>query len=200
MRIRAITIGQMIPFLLKNETILSFLQDKLRNFSAFCNEFSDMLKEFDIEVDTRRFCSQPIFDYTNKLFYEKNLKETLVDINDQVVFLHDVFKDYGINYFACAMMRADQIQELGIFEKLLLNEVPKFIQNKRNFFTSLPVASTEKGINLAALKSGAKIIKNLSDPDPFNNLQFCVSANVGPNNPFFQLLIIYQKNLLFLWP
>ncbi len=185
MRIRAITIGQMIPFLLKNETILSFLQDKLINFSSFANEFSDMLKEFDIEIDTRRFCSQPLFSFDNKLFYEKNLKETLVDINDQIRFLQDVFKDYGINYFACAMMRADQIQELGIFEKLLLNEVPKFIQNKRKFFTSLPVASTEKGINLAALRSGAKIIKNLSDPDPFNNLQFCVSTNVSPNTPFF---------------
>ncbi len=185
MRIRAITIGQMIPFLLKNETILSFLQDKLRNFSTFSNELTDMLKNIDIDVDTRRFCSQPLFSYDNKLFYEKNLKETLVDINDQLKFLQDVFKDYGIDYFACAMMRADHIQELGIFEKLLLNEVPQLIQNKRKFFTSLPVASTEKGINLAALRSGAKIIKSLSDPDPFNNLQFCISSNVGPNIPFF---------------
>lgn len=185
MRIRAITIGQMIPFLLKNETILSFLQEKLKVFSAFYNEFSDMLKEFDIEIDTKRFAAQPLFSYDNKLFYEKNLKETLVDIDNQLRFLHDVFKDYGIDYFACAMMRADQIQELGIFEKLLLNEVPQFILNKRNFFSSLPVASSKNGINLAALRSGAKIIKNLSDPDPFNNLQFCVSANVGPNFSFF---------------
>ncbi|MFW9880281.1 MAG: DUF711 family protein [Candidatus Thorarchaeota archaeon] len=185
MRIRAITIGQIIPFLYKNETILSFLQKKFGNFSAFLNEFSDRLKDINIEIDSRRFCSQPLFSFDNKLFYEKNLKETLVDINNQIAFLQNVFKDYGIDYFACAMMRADQIQELGIFEKLLLNEVPQFIQNKRNFFTSLPVASTEKGINLAALKSGAKIIKDLSDPDPFNNLQFCISANVGSNVPFF---------------
>ncbi len=185
MRIRAITIGQMIPFLLKNETILSFLQDKLRNFSVFYDEFSEMLNEINIEIETKRICSQPLFSYDNKLFYEKNLKETLIDINDQLRFLQDLFNDYGINYFACAMMRADQIQELGIFEKLLLNEVPRFIRNKRKFFTSLIVASTEKGINLAALKSGAKIISNLSEPDPFNNLQFCVSANVRPNTPFF---------------
>lgn len=185
MRIRSITFGQIIPFLLKNETILSFLQDRLENFNSFSAEMRDLLKEINIDVATRRFCSQPLFSYDNKLFYEKNLKETLVDINDQLKFLQDVFNDYRIDYFACAMMRADQIQELGIFEKLLLNEVPHFIQNKRKFFTSLPLASTEKGINLAALKSGAKIIKNLSDPDPFNNLQFCVSANVGPNVPFF---------------
>jgi uncharacterized protein (UPF0210 family) len=185
MRIRALTIGQMIPFLLKNEIVLSFLQDRLRNFSSFANEFTDMVKDLDIEIDTKRFCSQPLFSYDAKLFYEKNLKETIEDINTQLKFLHNVFKDYAIDYFACAMMRADQIQEFGIFEKLLLNQVPQFIQNKRNFFTSLPVASTEAGINLTAIKSGAKIIKQLSDPDPFNNLQFCVSSNVGPNNPFF---------------
>ncbi len=185
MRIRAVTLGQIIPFLYKNESILSFLQDRLVNFSNFTNEFKSMLKEIDIEVETKRFCSQPLFSYDNKLFYEKNLRETLVDINNQLGFLQDLFKDYEFDYFACCMMKADQIEELGIFEKLLLNEVPQFIKNHRKFFTSLPVASTEKGINIAALKSGAKIIKELSEPDPFNNLQFCVSANVGSNIPFF---------------
>ncbi|MFW9901524.1 MAG: DUF711 family protein [Candidatus Thorarchaeota archaeon] len=185
MRIRAITLGQIIPFLFKNETLLSFLQDRLNNFSSLVNEFSDMLKDFDIEIDTKRICSQPLFSYDNKLFYKKNLKETLVDINEQLLFLQDVFKDYEIDYFACAMMRADHIQELGIFEKLLLDEIPQFIQDKRSFFTSLPVASTDTCINLAALKAGANAIKKLSDPDPFNNLQFCISANVKPNTPFF---------------
>ncbi|MFX0104549.1 MAG: DUF711 family protein [Candidatus Hodarchaeota archaeon] len=185
MRVRAITIGQIIPFLYKNESIISFLQDKFSNFSSFINEISSMLEEINIEVESIRTCSQPLFSYDNKLFYEKNLKETLMDIDNQIAFLQDVFNDYGINYFSCAMMRADQIEELGIFEKLLLNEVPQFIKNKSNFFTSLPVASTVKGINLTALRSGAKIIKDLSDPDPFNNLQFCVSSNVGPNTPFF---------------
>ncbi len=185
MRIRAVTLGQIIPFLYKNESILSFLQDRLVNFSSFANEFKSMLKEINIEVETKRFCSQPLFSYDNKLFYEKNLRETLVDINNQLGFLQDLFKDYEFDYFACCMMKADQIEELGIFEKLLLNEVPQFIKNHRKFFTSLPVASTEKGINIAALKSGAKIIKELSEPDPFNNLQFCVSSNVGSNVPFF---------------
>jgi uncharacterized protein (UPF0210 family) len=185
MRIRSITFGQIIPFLLKNESILSFLQDRLTNFSSLSNQMSDLLNEIGIDIDTKRFCSQPLFSYDNKLFYEKNLKETLIDINNQLGCLEDIFKDYGFDYFACCMMRGDLVQELGIFEKLLLNEVPQFIKNHRNFFTSLPVASTEKGINLAALRSGAKIIKELSEPDPFNNLQFCISSNVSPNIPFF---------------
>ncbi len=185
MRVRAITIGQIIPFLYKNEAILSFLQAKLSNFSSFYDELISKLEEIGITVDTKRFASQPLFSYENKLFYEKNLKETLVAINNQLGFLQDIFKDYGIKYFACCMMLANEMQELGIFEKLLLDEVPQFITNYNNFFTSLPVASTKHGINLDALKSSAKIIKELSEPDPFKNLQFCVSANIKPNIPFF---------------
>ncbi|MCK4285936.1 MAG: DUF711 family protein [Candidatus Lokiarchaeota archaeon] len=185
MRIRAIAIGQIVPFLFKNESILSFMQENLENFSNLNKELINAFEEIGIPVQTKRFCSQPIFSYENKLFYEKNLKDTLVDIEDQLKFLQDMFKDYQFDYFACAMMLADKIQELGIFEKLLLDEVPQFIKNTDIFFTSLPVASTREGINISALKSGAKIIKQLSDPDPFKNLNFCVSANVGPNFPFF---------------
>jgi uncharacterized protein (UPF0210 family) len=185
MRIRAIAIGQIVPFLYKNESILSFMQENLENFSNLNKELINAFEDVGIPVQTKRFCSQPIFSYENKLFYEKNLKETLVDIDSQLVFLQDMFKDYEFDYFACAMMLADRIQELGIFEKLLLDQVPQFIKNTDIFFTSLPVASTREGINISALKSGAKIIKQLSDPDPFKNLNFCVSANVGPNFPFF---------------
>jgi len=185
MRIRAIAIGQIVPFLYKNESILSFMQENLENFSNLNKELINAFEEIGIPVQTKRFCSQPLFSYDNRLFYEKNLKDTLVDIDDQLKFLQDMFKDYDFDYFACAMMLADKIQELGIFEKLLLDEVPNFIKNTDIFFSSLPVASTREGINISALKSGAKIIKQLSDPDPFKNLNFCVSANVGPNFPFF---------------
>ncbi len=185
MRIRAITNGNIIPYLYKNETILSFMQENLQNFSNLNNELISAFEEIGIEVQTKRFCSQPLFSYDNKLFYEKNLKETLVDIKDQLKFLQDMFKDYGFDYFACCMMLTHKLPELGIFERLLLNEVPTFIKNTDNFFTSLPVASTRDGLNIAAIRSGAKIIKQLSEPDPFKNLNFCISANVGPNFPFF---------------
>ncbi|MFX1374828.1 MAG: DUF711 family protein [Promethearchaeota archaeon] len=185
MRIRAITNGQIIPFLYKNENILSFMQENLENFSNLNNELISAFEEIGIQVQTKRFASQPLFSYDNKLFYEKNLKETLINIKTQLSFLQNIFKDYGIDYFACCMMLAHQLPELGIFERLLLNEVPSFIKNTDNFFTSLPVASTRDGLNIAAIKSGAKIIKQLSKPDPFKNLNFCISANVGSNFPFF---------------
>jgi uncharacterized protein (UPF0210 family) len=108
-----------------------------------------------------------------------------------------MFKDYEFDYFACCMMLANQIPELGIFEKLLLDDVPQFIKTTDIFFTSLPVASTKEGINIAALKSSAKIIKHLSEPDPFKNLNFCVSANVGPNFPFFPAAYHYSDKPAF---
>ncbi|MFX0027924.1 MAG: DUF711 family protein [Candidatus Hermodarchaeota archaeon] len=185
MRIRAITNGNIVPYLYANETILSFMQDNLKNFSELNNELVSAFENVGLEVQTKRFCSQPLFSYDNKLFYEKNLKETLVEIKNQLKFLQDIFKDYGFDYFACCMMLTHQLPELGIFERLLLNEVPTFIKNTDNFFTSLPVASTRDGLNITAIKSGAKIIKQLSEPDPFKNLNFCVSANIGPNFPFF---------------
>jgi uncharacterized protein (UPF0210 family) len=187
----------MVPFLYKNESILSFMQDNLENFSNFNNELIKAFEDLGIQVQTKRFCSQPLFSYENKLFYEKNLQETLVDIDVQLKFLQDMFKDYEFDYFACCIMLANQIQELGIFEKLLLNDVPKFIKNTDIFFTSLPVASTKEGINIAALRSSAKIIKQLSEPDPFKNLNFCVSANVGPNFPFFPAAYHYSDKPAF---
>jgi len=197
MRIRAISIGQIIPFLFKNESILSFLQGRLESFSKFNDMMIASLEDIGISVQSKRIFSQPLFSYDNKLFYEKNLNETLVNINNQLTFLQDIFKDYGFDYFACCMMLSSTIQEMGIFEKLLLNEVPQFIKNHDIFFTSLPVASTKNGINLTALKSGAKIIKELSEPDPFKNLHFCVSANLSPNVPFFPAAYHFSEKPAF---
>jgi hypothetical protein len=91
-------------------------------------------------------------------------------------------------------MADEQIQKYGIYEKLLLNEVPNFIKRREKFFTSIHVASKENGINLSALRSSAKIIKSLSIPDPFKNLNFCVSSNVSPDTPFFPAAYHISEN------
>jgi len=185
MRIRTITIGQIIPFLYKNETIESFLEDKLPKFQNFNNELIEEFEKVDIKVETKRICTQPLFSYEEQLIYQKNLQDTLGRIEDQFFLIQRLFKKYEIDYFACCMMLAQNLMDFGIFEKLLLKQVPPLIKIFDNFFTSLPVASTKEGINIAALKSGANIILENAKIDPFNNLQFCVSSNVTPNIPFF---------------
>ncbi len=185
MRIRAITIGQKIPYLIDNKNFELNLESNLQKFNHLNNDLTERFKDINIDVQTKRLCSQPILSYDQQL-YEKNLNETLNKIHEQLAIVENLILNHGIDYFAsCAVLADEQILKYGVYEKLLLNEVPQFIKKRDAFFTSLHVASSENGINLSALRSGAKIIKNLSEPDPFKNLNFCVSSNISPDTPFF---------------
>lgn len=185
MRIRAITIGQKIPYLVDDRVLESSLDKSLNKFSIFNHNLVEKLRQIDIDVQTKRLCSQPILSYDEQVF-DQNLNKALVNIHDQLTIIEKLITKYEIDYFSsCAVLADLQMAKYGIYESLFLNEVPQFIKQKEKFFSSLHVASNENGINLSALKSGAKIIKKLSEPDPFNNLRFCVSSNVKPDTPFF---------------
>jgi len=185
MKIRAITIGQKIPFLIDDESLESTMKEKLENFFIFNRDLIENLDNLGIKVQTKRICSQPMLSYEQQL-YQKNLNETLERLHDQLSILERLIKRYDIDYLAaCTLLADQQIPKYGVYEKLFLNEAPQFIKRKEKFFTSLQVASSDNGINLSAIRSAAKIIKNLSQPDPFNNLKFCLSSNVQPDTPFF---------------
>ncbi|MFW9782666.1 MAG: DUF711 family protein, partial [Candidatus Heimdallarchaeota archaeon] len=183
MRIRAITIGQKLPFLVEDKDLQTTLDGKLEMFYSLNKDLTRRFKDINIEVQTKRLCSQPMLTYEQQV-YEKNLNETLARLHNQLEIIERLIKEYEIDYFAACTVLADiQIEKYGIYEKLFLNEVPQFITRRENFFTSLHVASTDHGLNLSALRSAARIIKTLSEPDPFNNLKFCVSSNVTPDTP-----------------
>ena len=185
MKIRAITIGQKIPYLTENEVLQNSLEESLQKFTTLNNNLIDKFNQLDIEVQTKRLCSQPILSYDEQVF-DQNLNNALVNIHDQLEIIENLITKYDIDYFSsCAVLADMQMAKYGIYESLFLNEVPAFIKRKEKFFSSLHVASNDNGINLSALKSGAKIIKKLSNPDPFDNLRFCVSINVKPDTPFF---------------
>jgi uncharacterized protein (UPF0210 family) len=185
MKVRAITIGQKVPYLAEDKELENYMEQKLQRFSSFNDDLIQKLNNIGIEVQTKRLCSQPILSYDQQ-FYSKNLNETLTRIHEQLGILENIISKYEFDYFAsCTVIADEQIQKYGIYEKLLLNEIPNFIKRREKFFTSVHVASKENGINLSALRSSAKIIKGLSQPDPFKNLNFCVSTNVPPDTPFF---------------
>jgi uncharacterized protein (UPF0210 family) len=185
MKVRAITIGQKIPFLSKSIVLENFLGEKLSKFNLFNQELEEALNGVDIEVQSKRLSTQPILSYEQQV-YQHNLNQTILQLHDEFALIERYIEQYDFNYFACCTVLADeQIEKYGAYEKLFLNEVPSFIKRRKNFFTSIPVASHENGFNLSALRSSAKIIKELSNPDPFKNLNFCVSANVRPDIPFF---------------
>ena len=194
MKVRAITVGNKIPYLVEDKELEERMERNLQNFYSFNYELIQRLNEKEIEVQTKRLCSQPILSYEQQ-FYSKNLNETLIRIHDQLELIERLVSKYEFDYFAsCAVIADQQIQKYGIYEKLLLNEVPNFIKRREKFFTSVHVASKENGINLSALRSSAKIIKSLSIPDPFKNLNFCVSSNVSPDTPFFPAAYHISEN------
>jgi len=185
MKVRAITVGQKVPYLAENKEFENYMEQKLQRFYFFNNDLVQKLSDRGIEVQTKRLCSQPILSYDQQ-FYSRNLNETLTRIHEQFEILERILTKYEFDYFAsCALLADVQIQKYGIYEKLLLNEIPAFIKRRDKFFTSVHVASKENGLNLSALRSSAKIIKELSQPNPFKNLNFCVSINVSPDTPFF---------------
>jgi uncharacterized protein (UPF0210 family) len=185
MKVRAITVGQKVPYLAEDKELENYMEQKLQRFYSFNNDLVQKLNGIGIEVQTKRLCSQPILSYDQQ-FYSRNLNETLTRIHEQLSIVERIVSKYEFDYFAsCAVLADEQIQKYGIYEKLLLNEIPNFIKRREKFFTSVHVASKENGINLSALRSSAKIIKALSQPDPFKNLNFCVSTNVPPDTPFF---------------
>ncbi len=194
MKVRAITVGTKIPYLIEDKELEERLERNLQNFYSFNYELVQKLNEKEIEVQTKRLCSQPILSYGQQ-FYSRNLNETIIRIHDQLEIIERIMSKYDFGYFAsCAVLADEQILKYGIYEKLLLNEVPNFIKRRENFFSSVHVASKENGINLSALRSSAKIIKSLSNPDPFNNLNFCVSSNVSPDTPFFPAAYHVSEN------
>lgn len=185
MKVRAITVGQKVPYLAEDKELENYMEQKLQRFYSFNNDLVQKLNGIGIEVQTKRLCSQPILSYDQQ-FYSKNLNETLIRIHEQLGILERILSKYEFDYFAsCAVLADEQIQKYGIYEKLLLNEIPAFIKRRNKFFSSVQVASKENGINISALRSSAKIIKTLASPDPFKNLNFCVSSNVSPDTPFF---------------
>ena len=83
MKIRAITLGQKIPFLTDSKTLEFDLTLILDIFYRFNHELTQKFKEVNIEVQSKRLCSQPILSYEQQL-YERNLNETLLELQNQL--------------------------------------------------------------------------------------------------------------------
>jgi len=185
-KVRAITIGQTIP-IFKKEDVKENGASLEENFIKFSKFNDDLIKDFEnnnLEVETKRFCTQPLLNYENQLYYKKNNFETINLLHEVLSNLKNKIEKYKFDYFACCTMLPSDLKHLDKFRNLILDEFHKIIISYPNFFTSLPIAFNGS-INFLALKTGARFIKKLSEPEPFNNLKFCISSNVQPNTPFF---------------
>ncbi|MEE9572221.1 MAG: hypothetical protein V3W20_04165, partial [Candidatus Neomarinimicrobiota bacterium] len=121
MKVRAITVGNKIPYLIEDKELEEVMERNLQNFYSFNYELIERFNEKEIEVQTKRLCSQPILSYEQQ-FYSKNLNETITRIHDQLEITEKIISKYEFDYFAsCTVMADEQIQKYGIYEKLLLN-------------------------------------------------------------------------------
>lgn len=167
MKIRAITIG----------TTFDLLGECLnKNLGRILKE--EFEKE-GIEVQTIRLCTQP-FDITSELTENEYFKNR----NDILSTLDKACDDGILNYYSYCPGMCDQIEPLTPTQKKIIHELPDMLQNHRNMFSSIQVSS-KRGMNFEAISECAKIIKKLSSPDPFLNLQFAATFNVPANTPFF---------------
>ena len=89
MKVRAITIGQKVPYLAEDKELQNYMEQKLQRFYSFNNDLIQKLSDIEIEVQTKRLCSQPILSYEQQ-FYSKNLNETLTRIHEQLGILERI--------------------------------------------------------------------------------------------------------------
>ena len=71
MKIRAITIGQRIPYLADNSYLSQYMEERLAFASILNNELIERYSQANIEVQTKRLCSQPILSYEKQLYEKK---------------------------------------------------------------------------------------------------------------------------------
>ena len=184
MKIRSITLGQNVPFFEDKNTFKSFLEEKCAPLSNFAKDLIEEFKKQDIEVQTTRICTQPILSNNISLKNQKVIDENFPILEKQLYMLKETCETFKFDCFSSCLMLADKYNEIKHLEKFMTQDFPNLINNIRIFFSSLVVSSTLNGVNLTALKYGAKIIKKLSE-DPFYNLKFCISSNVKADTPFY---------------
>lgn len=76
---------------------------------------------------------------------------------------------------------------LGRFGWLAAEEIPEAIASTDAAFFGMDIASAERGIDLAALKTAAAVIQRVArvSADGFGNLRLAALANCQPWSPFF---------------
>ncbi len=89
----------------------------------------------------------------------------------------------GFEYMSLGPVLAEQPD--ANLERLAL--IPELIRANGSIFAAVLVAGRETGINLAAIRQAAAIVREVAHTTDqgFGNLRLAVLANVGPHAPFF---------------
>lgn len=165
--VRAITVG--------NNINPSNYEKQLQELNEFLHLAKNRFKKENIEVRSLRCCSQPL----NELVSQKELAQ---NPNWLVEFAKKIEKYLEKDVWFClAGLRLDSPSSL--FHSM--DSIPEMLKSTQNIFTNA-IISSEKGINIAAIKKAGKIVKKISgDKNCFENWRFGIVANTPPNTPYF---------------
>jgi len=189
MKIRALTIGTQFPFYKHQETsnIEEVLSKQFKTFKQLIKDSSIAFSDKEIETQTTRICTQPLYLREKNPFKAggANFEKELDSLRNKIELLNKYCKRSRIALMACLSMLANEFEDYGELEREFIQIVPNLLDDYMNLYTSIQIASKNKGINLLATKDCANIIKHIPLKDPFTTHKFTVNANVPPDTPFF---------------
>jgi len=189
MKIRALTIGTQFPFYKHQETsnIEEVLSKQFQSFKQLIKDSSNAFNKIEIETQTTRICTQPLYVREKNPLRAQgvNFNKELDNLRNKIELLNKYCKRSRITLIACLSILADEFEDYGETEKKFIQAVPGLLDDFLNLYTSIQIASQNRGINLLATKDCAKMIKQIPLKDPFTAHKFTVNANVPPDTPFF---------------
>ena len=172
MKIRAITLGASLTH---NKQSLDSLKTQLESITELRKQFLDN----NIDVQTVRLCTNP-YDINSN--YDDDFYSRIPETLD---FIDSLTREKLLAYYSYLPGLCDQQQSLSSTQRRVMQELPNYLAKHAAMFSSVQVSSVENGISLEAISSCARIIKELAENDPFENLQFAATFDVPPNTPFF---------------
>lgn len=179
MKIRAITLGYDIY---GDTPELSGLRKKLSEIKKLQTNLEKIYQVEYVRVASPAFTNQMPFSQI-----KQRLNSDLPHIIDG--FIEEQL--LGIYSYAPGLMdypahpEKNSKEEAQKIQNFLVKNMTKLIKSHPNLFSSLQIGSNLHGINISYFEPVAQIIQNLSQPDPFKNVQFAATFNVPPNTPFF---------------
>jgi uncharacterized protein (UPF0210 family) len=176
MKIRSITYFDNLQWPLDKE--------RLREAGEFIKKAKDAFQEAGFEIQTTRLATPPFGLILGDRLWD--------EISNYATSLEEELIGRGFDFISIGPALPDIPESYSVLTQVL--------GDTENVFTAGIVTSAQHGIDLAAIKACAQVIKNCAgiSPDGFTNLRFAALANVPPGSPFFPAAYhLYGENPAF---
>ncbi len=151
------------------EKIYEKICEKAERLKEVVNEVS---KKYGIPIVNRRISTSPI----------SQLADSLNSVIELAEAMDKAAKDVGVDYIGGFSALVQKGYTKG--DHLLINSIPEALSSTERVCSSVNVATTRSGINVAAAVEMGKVIKECCSVNPILGSRLVVFANAPPDNPF----------------